>query len=295
MKKALIYFSTFLAAASFLSSCTEDIDVKLPNSEKKVVIEGNIENGKFPEVIITRNIALFTQNSSVAISDFYVFGAEVYVSDGTITDTCTLTIDSASSLGVIYRGHSIVGVPGGVYYLTVKADGKVFSSVTSIPSPIALDSVWWKPEPNQGDSLGYAWAHITEPAGLGNNYRFLAKRPQDRRYLAPFGATWDDKYVDGKDFEFAYSRGYDPTDGTNTFDNESEVTRGFYFNHDTIYIKFTSIDKASKEFYTTFENALSNNGNPFASPVTILTNINGGALGVWCGQSATYDTIMPTP
>jgi hypothetical protein len=124
----------------------------------------------------------------------------------------------------------------------------------------------------------------------------LAKRPtKDRRYIAPYGATFDDKLIDGKSFDFAYTKGYDPTDNVNSELNDSDVERNYYRKTDTIYIKFCSIDKASKEFYTTFENAISNNGNPFASPVTILTNIEGGALGVWCGVGATYDTIMPTP
>jgi hypothetical protein len=293
--KNIIKYCFPVIVLGMMSACAEDIDVDLPDSEKKVVIEGTIENGKYAEVIITRNIGLFTEQSGVAINDFYIFDAQVYVTDNGVTDTCTLTIDSASSLGVIYRGHTLLGVPGHNYILSVHADGKTFSSVTSIPQPIELDSVWWKPEPNQGDSLGFAWARISEPSGFGNNYRFYAKRPSNRRFIAPFGATWDDKYVDGKSFEFAYTRGYDPTDGVNTFDNEGETTRGYYFKTDTVYIRFASIDKAGKDFYTTFENAVSNNGNPFASPVTILTNLTGGALGVWCGQGATYDTIMPTP
>jgi hypothetical protein len=149
------------------------------------------------------------------------------------------------------------------------------------------------PEPNK-DTLGFANARISEPAGLGHNYRWLAKRPMDRRYIAPYGATYDDKYVDGVAFDFAYSKGYDPTDAENTYENDS-LSRGYYTHKDTVYIKFCTIDKASKDFYATFENAVSNNGNPFSSPVTILTNINGGALGVWAGFGAYYDTIMPPP
>jgi hypothetical protein len=291
MRYIVLFFITSLLA----SSCAEDIDVKLPNSERKIVIEGNIENGKFPQVIVTRNIPLFTSNAGATVNDFYVFDALVYVSNGSITDTLTLSVDSTSSIGVVYQGDAFTGNIGQTYFLTVIADGNTYTAQTTIPSPVALDSVFWKPESNQGDSLGYAWGKLSDPAGLGNNYRFLAKRPMDRRFIAPFGATFDDTYVDGKTFEFGYTRGYDPTDAENTYENDSDTLRGFYTKHDTIYIKFTSLDLASREFYTTFENALSNNGNPFASPVTILTNINGGALGVWAGVGAVYDTIPPTP
>jgi hypothetical protein len=291
MKK--IFFLLLISPLFFLFSCTEKIDVKLPNADKKIVIEGSIENGKYAEVIITRTIPLFSSTAGASPADFYVTDAVVTVSDGTTTETLVIGIDSSSSIGVVYKGNTIIGVPGVTYYLTVVEEGKTYTATTTIPTPVALDSVWWKPQPPQ-DTLGYANARISEPPGLGNNYRWYAKRPRDRRYLAPFGATWDDKYVDGVNFEFAYSKGYDPTDSENSYENDS-IARGFYTESDTIYIRFCSINKEAKDFYTTFENALSNNGNPFASPVTILTNINGGALGVWAGFGATYDTIMPTP
>jgi hypothetical protein len=284
-----IFLLTILSLLLFYS-CTEKINVTLPNADKKIVIEGNIENGKNPEVIITKSIGLFSSVANTNIDDFYVLDAAVYVSDGAITDTLHLAIDSSSSLGVVYTGNKIIGVPGRVYYLTVKHEGKTYTSYTNIPTPVALDSVWWKPQPPK-DTLGFANARLSEPAGLGNNYRWYAKRPRDRRFLAPYGATFDDNYIDGVSFEFAYTKGYDPTDAENTYENDS--ARGYYSKFDTIYIKFCSINRAAKDFYTTFETALGNNGNPFASPVTILSNINGGALGVWAGFGASYDTILP--
>ena len=287
----------FLIPAAFLltfSSCTEKINVNLPGSDKKIVIEGSIENGKVAEVIITRTIPLFSSVSGTA-SDLYVLDAKVYVSNGTITDTLSLAIDSSSSLGVVYKGSAITGVIGQNYTLqVVAADGKTYNASTYIPTPVALDSVWWKQQPPQ-DTLGYANARLTDPSGLGNNYRWLAKRPKDRRFIAPIGATFDDKLIDGKSFDFAYTKGYDPTDNVNTPDADSDTERDYYRKTDTIYIKFCAINRESKDFYTTFENAISNNGNPFASPVTIIGNIDNGALGVWCGVGATYDTIMPTP
>jgi hypothetical protein len=278
-----------------LSACTEEINVKLPQSDKKIVIEGEIENGKPAQVLITRTISLFSSVSSTSPSDFYVLDAKVYVSNGIITDTLSLAIDSSSSLGLIYKGSSIIGVPGQHYSLRVVAsDGKVYNATTSIPYPVALDSVWWKAQPPQ-DTLGFANAHLSEVPGLGNNYRWQAKRPKDRRFIAQAGSTFDDKLIDGKSFDFAYAKGYDPTDPVNTQEADPRGERFYYRKSDTIYIRFCTIDRASKDFYVTFESALQSNGNPFASPTTILGNIDNDALGVWAGMGATYDTIMPTP
>jgi len=292
--KNYILFTSFVIIA--LTSCTENIDVKLPNSDKKIVIEGTIENGKVAEVIITRTIPLFSSVSGTTVSDLYVLDAKVYVSNGSITDTLNLAIDSSSSLGVVYKGSALIGVTGQNYSLKVVAsDGKIYSATTYIPTPVALDSVWWAPQP-PNDTLGFANARLKDPSGLGNNYRWYAKRPtKDRRFIAPNGATFDDKLIDGKTFDFAYSKGYDPTDNVNSAMNDSDAERFYYRKTDTIYIQFVSMDRASKDFYTTFENAVASNGNPFASPVTIIGNIDNGALGVWSGMGTTYDTIMPTP
>jgi hypothetical protein len=288
----------FLISISFLlllSGCTEDINVSLPQSDKKIVIEGEIENGKPAQVIITRTIPLFSSVSSTSPTDFYVLDAKVYVSNGVLTDTLALTIDSSSALGVVYKGSTIIGVAGQNYSLRVEAaDGKIYKATTSIPYPVALDSVWWKPQPPE-DSLGFANARLSEVPGLGNNYRWQAKRPKDRRFIAQFGSTFDDKLIDGKSFEFAYTKGYDQTDAVNTPEADSDEERYYYKNTDTIYIRFCTIDRASKDFYVTYESAISNNGNPFASPTTILGNIDNDALGVWAGMGAYYDTIMPTP
>lgn len=275
-----------------LVSCEEDINLTIVGNERKVVIEGSIENGKPASVIVTRNSPL---SQTVDFTKILVTDAQVYVSDGTITEQLSLSIDSVASIPFVYKGTTIIGIPGQTYSLTVIADGKTFTAVTTIPAPIALDSVWWRPQPPE-DSLGYAFGYLSEPAGLGNAYRWYAKRPtKDRRFLAPFGATFDDKFIDGKNFEFAYNRANDPTVDPKVLEEEPENERGYYKKTDTVYIKFCTIDHNSAKFYTTFETALQSNGNPFASPVTILSNIKGGALGVWAGMGVAYDTIMPRP
>lgn len=299
MKKIFLLLSLCVL---FFSSCEEDIKLDIINSSEKIVIEGSIENGSVAEVIITRNSPLF---ATVDLANIVVYNAEVYVSNGLITDTLKMDTLFTTSNPFVYTGNNLVGQVGQVYYLTVVVDGKTYTAQTSIPNPIALDTLYWKSQPPE-DTLGFAWAKLSEPIGIGNAYRWFAKLPTkivnsngnfailNRRYLAPFGSTFDDKFIDGKTFEFAYNKPADPTE--TAFDNPDDNSYdGYYTNKDTVYIKFCTIDNATAKFYSTYESALQSNGNPFASPVTIISNLKGGALGVWAGYGATYDTIMPTP
>ncbi len=271
----------------FFSGCTEDINLSVIGGEEKIVIEGNIENGHSAKVIVTRSSPV---SQSIDVNSILVTDALVYVSDGVMTDTLTLGIDSFASFPLLYNGSTVIGTPNQTYTLTVIADGKTFTATTTIPQPVALDSVWWKAQP-PSDTLGFAWAHFTEPAGYGNAYKWYGKRARDRRYIAPNGSTFDDKFIDGKSFEFAYNRGSDPNDPT--ANEPDDITRGYYKYSDTVYIKFCTMDSKTAKFYTTYEAAMQTNGNPFASPVSIISNINGGALGIWGGLGVTYDTIMP--
>ncbi len=284
----------------FLTACTEDVNLTVVGGSSKIVIEGNIENDKYAEVSVTRNSSL---SATLDTSKIFVKDAKVYVSNGIVTDTLQYKLSFDAPYFFAYVGSKIKGVAGGSYNLTVVADGKTYTATTTIPTPVKLDSVWWKPQLPE-DSLGFAWAHLSEPAGLGNAYRWYAKKPLkfeivnglpfpvNRRFAPPFGATFDDKFVDGKSFDLAYSRSYDPTEVTFTKD-EPEKERGYYKITDTIYIKFCTIDLDAAKFYNTYEQALQTNGNPFSSPTSILSNISNDGLGVWAGFGATYDTILP--
>ena len=299
MKKIYFIVLTFL---TLLTSCTEEINLKVAKGDPKIVIEGSIENGKYAEIMVTRNSAL---SDPVNFSSILVSNAKAWVTSGGITDTLRSTVDPFAAIPYTYTGNTILGVRGETYKLTVIADGRTFTSTTTIPlAEVTLDSVWWKAQAPH-TTLGFAWAHLSEPAGMGNAYKWFAKRPLkhrlwagspivvNRRFVSPSGGTFDDKYIDGKSFDFAYDKSYDPTEASIDF-IEPKEERGFYKNIDTIYIKFCTIDNATSLFYNTYDQALQSNGNPFASPVTILSNISGdGALGIWAGFGATYDTIMP--
>lgn len=312
MKRFILIFTALIP---FFTGCTEDVDLTVVGGEFKIVVEGRIENGKVAEVFVMRSNPLSSKRD---YSEFYfVDDAVITLSDGTVTETLIPTYNknnpvaskprSESAYYLPYISKTIKGVVGKTYTLTVKAapnpdkltEVKTYTATTTIPVPKDLDKVWWQAQ-KPYDTLGLAWARLTEPAGTGNNYKWYAKRSnkwyqqgeyKDRRYLAPTGSTFDDKFIDGKSFDFSFNRALDPSDSLSYSSPSEQMT--YFKNTDTIYIKFCTIDDAATKFYTTYEAAYQTNGNPFASPVTILSNISEGGLGIWAGFGCTYDTIIP--
>jgi hypothetical protein len=284
----------------FMSSCEKDISINIPESESKIVVEGYIYEGTNAYLFLTKSSPFFNEIDSNVISKYIVRGATITISDGFTTDTMTEFADPQYFLH-FYFSPNIRGVSGRSYSLRIETNGQVLTASTYLPPALPLDSVWWKPDGNK-DSLGFAWAHMTDPDTLGNYYRWFAKRTshytygdhtgeqKDTIFIAPLGSTFEDRFINGKSFEFAYNRGQ----LTNSNKDEDDIIsdeRGYFKRGDTIVVKWCTYDQANYNFWRSAESQYSSNGNPFGNPATIIGNIEGG-LGIFGGYGVSYDTII---
>ncbi len=284
-KKSLLSMSSIVLLLLMLYSCRKDIKVKLPEYKEKLVVEASIEPGQTAQVLLSVTAPYF---GNVDLSDptkFFVKNAFVTVSDGLQTDTL-FPLDP--NLGYLFVGTKVFGQIGKNYNLTIKVNDKTYTSSTTILQPIALDSLFYKGEK---DSLGFCWAHLSDPAGLGNCYRWFAKRlHKDVFFAAPFSSAFDDKFVDGKSFDFGYDR---PAQPNQQQQNEDDPNRGYYKLGDTVVVKFCTIGNNEYSFWRTYYSNLSSNGNPFSAPSNLQSNIQGGdVIGAFTGYSPSFDTII---
>lgn len=284
MKKQFIFLFALLA----LISCQKEITIDLPEVEKRIVVDGGIFIGQYAEINLTWSTGYFDPVDSASLASYLISNAVATVTDGAIVDTLHISYNPYKPIPIVWKGNTIIGQVGHTYVLSVTAEGKTVTATTTIPTPIPLDSAWFKVEPGQ-DSLGFAWAHLTDPNGIGNAYRWYAKRlHEDSTFLAPYGSAFDDRFVEAKSFDFGYNRPFNPAaDAPEEIDGE----RGYYKIGDIIVLQFCTIGQREVNFFRTFETEVGNNGNPFAAPGVIETNIDGG-LGIWCGYAQVYDTVV---
>jgi hypothetical protein len=324
----IINFLGALFISAIVLSCEKEITVELPDSDPKLVIEGRIEadgvNDIPPMVTLTKTTGYFGATSISELANLQVHNAQVSVAVDNITypleELCIADIDPgmlplvAEFLGVpekelsaynfcvytvpvadILSGSYLSGEAGKTYDLTVVSEGTTYTSRTKIPPLNKLNSVWY--EEAQADTFGYAWANMTDPDTVGNGYRWFAKRishnaageQKDATFLAPAGSAFEDKFINGITFDFAYDRGHPP--GEHEEEDPLELPH-FFKKSDTIVIKFCTIDIKVYRFLRIYEIDANSAGSPFSSPTTIPTNIEGGGLGLWAGYGATYDTIF---
>ena len=316
MVRKLILFS--LVALVFVS-CEKEVQVDLPVTEPKLVVEGTIEQGKPPIVILTRTQSYFAPTDLGSIANMFVKDAVITVSDGSTTVELlelssallpeTLIDSVAEVTGIdptllaqaditVYTllDSSMNGVIGRTYTLNVSGDGKTCSAVTKIPNVVPWDSTWWRlAEQNaDDDSSGYIWGRLTDPDTMGNGYRHYARRfysadpdfIEDSRFISPLGTTFNDKYLNGLTVDLFAVRGRSPFT-----DNSEDETAGYFLRGDSVVMKLVSMGLKEADFYLTYDNNVASQGDIFSTPANARGNIDGG-LGIWAGWAAYYDTLV---
>lgn len=307
-----------------LASCEKEITVDLPVTEPKVVVEGTIETGQPPIVILTRTQSYFASTSITSIASIFIQDAVVTVDDGSTVHVLdricsdqipdSLLDEAAAATGIdaallsqasicvwTKLNNSLLGEEGRTYRLRVEADGKVLTSTTKLPNGIALDSTWFKlalRRPDD-DSLGFIWGRLSDPDTAGNAYRWYARRinlgtdgePKDSRFIAPLFSVFEDRYVNGLSFDFNYNRGQEPYSDAEDDNNEES---GYFKRGDTVVVKFASIGLPEYQFYNTAYNNITSQGDVFSTPSNAQGNIEGG-LGVWAGFGVRFDTVICVP
>ncbi|MCF8372556.1 MAG: DUF4249 domain-containing protein [Bacteroidales bacterium] len=287
--------------ALLVYSCEDDITFEFANYDPKVVVDASIEEGDVAKVFLTRSRSYFDPISDDLVlvslngyqpfyiprllSEILILDAEVVVSDGSITDTLEIEIDKFNYPYVMYKGKHIVGETGGSYYLSIRADSKEMSAVTSIPESIPIDSLWFEPKSHFEDSIGYIHGIFDDPPEVGNYFRVFTKTiGRDSTFVHPWNSVGHDRDINGEeDIEFSVYH------GANDFEENDGSQRWYFKVGEEVIVKFCTIDNDSYEFWRSFQQNAGGAGNPFASPAPTITNIEGG-LGVWTGYGV-YTTI----
>lgn len=313
MKKLLIATLILLSIAS----CTKEVKIDIPGYEEQLVIDGRIETDMPPIILISKTKDIYSPTDMDAYLNSFVSGAVVTVSNGDTTvvldEICTDNLPpgteqmAADLFGIpvseLPNYHicayttfntSIWGEVGKTYDLTVQFEGKTYTSTTKILQPTALNSVYWKQDEDAPQGFGFSWASLTDPAGQYDAYMWEVKRldigddgqPKDAAFKATFAPVWDDEFINGTTFDFAF-------ENPNNRDEDIPDEQKFYYGiGDTVVIKLSKLDVDVYEFLEKKYLQLQTTGNPFASPTAIPTNIKGGAQGVWAGYSPHFDTLI---
>ena len=316
MKNYLIIFFSLI-----LLSCTEEITLDLPQAASKLVVEGYIEPGFPPYVILTKNQGYFDPIDPNTYNDLFVTDAEsvivwYYNDNGEKEIRILERIEGLDSLPPIYTVSDYdflnenpspyeFSKAERTYYLEIKWNNDTITAQTFIPKATPLDSLWVE----QSETADSTYkcdirAVYSDPADQQNNILIKSKRLQHYTFnedscksknrpdfplqLVDAGS---DILMNGESFETYFPRPRDnggfPNGKYNASRTRECADSTFEIKEDIVLIKFCQIDESSMKFWRGLVRQAGTNGNPFSEPANLVSNINGG-LGVWTGYSPVY-------
>ena len=216
-------------------SCTKEIKIDYPQTEKQLVVEGYIEQGKYPIVFLTKSSPYFEKIDSANIAELIASLAKVTVSCEGIEEVLTLRYNANYFPAYYYEGSSLLGEIGKTYTLKVELSGKTYTSSTTIVEPVQIDSysiIQLKNNINQK----FIDIQFTDPSKKANFYRVYVKRiGKDLNFYPSYLSTFSDFSFDGKSFTYEIVRSFSPL--------LSKDNHSYFIDGDSVSVKFCAIEE----------------------------------------------------
>ena len=254
--KLIIAFFTVL-----ISSCEKVIHLDLNTAEKKYVIEATVtDQPGTAEVLLSQTKNFDDNNQFIGVS-----GAVITVKE----EGGLLTTFTEISPGR-YEAPVLAGTSGKSYDLSINVAGNAFTATSTMPARVNLDSVYTTDELIFTDTRKIVNVVFQDPAGRGNNYRFI-------------------QYVNNLKEKQLFIQNDDYTDG------RLNITKLYYFaddksdstiikSGDSLRVDMLCIDpNVYKYWYSRARNTNGDNNN--VTPANPVSNIQGGALGYFSAHT----------
>jgi hypothetical protein len=247
------------AVSTLFYCCQKVINVNLNSVSPQTVVQANISNQPGPYTVLL--------SQSVNFSDPNVFppvtGAFVTISDN-LGNKDTLKESPPGT----YTGDKLTGTPGRTYTLSITTNGKNYTSVSTMPSPVAIDTLTLGKGPFGRDTLINVQFNV--PPILTTNFHFVElinNIPQNQVFVT------NEQYQTGQTITFPLTTAHD------------SLKAG-----DTVTVQLQSIDANVYNYYNTLEDA---NGTGFnTAPANPTSNISNGALGYFSAYSVSIKSII---
>ncbi|MFD2717649.1 DUF4249 domain-containing protein [Hymenobacter monticola] len=271
-----------LVALPVLAGCSKlqnDINVPLPAYSSELVVECYLKPGKVPSLSVSTTVPYLSSVLPQIPTDVTV---TLTMPDGTpvplaFQPNYQALIDTVS--GVKFHSHigrtPLVARPGDVFKIDVAdTKGRHVTGTTTMLAPIPIDSLNYKFNDKTGsERKAYFLTNFRDPISPDDCYRLqlhkgnpakgaLLKSPETDMSL-------EDRLLNGQQFV---------------------VGTSYRFRAgDTVTATLYHIDRAFYRFRQSTRDARNANGNPFAQPSAIYSNVQGG-VGIFTVLSGTVKT-----
>jgi hypothetical protein len=299
MKKSIIPVLTVIVVTCFIS-CIKDFDLHTKTNQPQLVVEAYINNlmPEYNYVVLSRSLEYLStefQGSPVSKAGVFITEGEIINNQYTWKESTKIQLVEADlpmlpanfKKGVYFdprlstnQPSALIGTPGKCYLLEINDGDNQYSAITTLLKPVPLDSV----------TVGFRYidtedsnkvkfritSHFKDPDTLNNTLLYYYRSADTRKNFGWGGLsksrnTGTDDLTNSQYMHLTFSRGFTAGD-----------TVTFYMSH---------VTRDIFNFWDTFTKARDNNG-PFATPVTLSTNLRGNNVtGCFSGFSLSTKTV----
>lgn len=294
MKKIRLFFLLILT----IFACNDDDIFKEQEIEPIMVVDGWIEPGEYPYVIITYTTPYFNIIDSAMFRDLVLqaIKPKLTISDGENEYVFSFTKDTNYFPPYLFWCTDIKGEAGKTYTIrALRIIGEdtvtykyiydtVITATTTIPKPPEIDSVWFETEQGS-DSLGILKLQFTDDTTEKNYYRILYQnRLANSQFVPILSSNIDDKNFKNSVNTYPLFKG-----GISILMEPEDI----YFKvGEVIRVKLCTVNEEAFRFWNAYQMESLNAINPFASSNSNLKgNVKGNGMGIFSGQSPVYQTI----
>ncbi len=280
MKFSYIKLLAILLVLVAFSACEKVITVNLNDSAPVVVVEGTLcPSDSFARVELSYSVNFDQTNTFPPVEKAIVTISNTKGNIYTLTEFGEKRNADGSLATYISPGNyraKLQAQIGETYLLTIIANGKTYTSTSTIPPIVPIDSIYvsgtggFSP-PDVSDS--YMSVAFQDPVGVPNYYRFVQYVNDKNSVPDPYIFVGDDHLEDGMYLKAAL------------FGSKVMIEKG-----DTIAVATQFIDKGVCDYFQSLAN-LGQQGQG-ATPTNPKSNITGGALGYFSAYSEVRNTII---
>lgn len=261
----------YLIATVWFFACNKR---EIPEQVPLLVVEGYIDDGGFPVVMLTTTLPVNTEpQSKDSIEGHLLKWAKVTVNDGEQEVVLTGMADKAYFPPFVYTTSRMRGMVGRSYTLQVDYENFHATAVTTIPERPIVDSLIVTR--TDVDTLYSITAYLKSISQQKNYYMAFIR-------IGSQGQQWLPAYLGLRFNEFVTDEICIPIYRPKLF---SDVEYVPFFNYgDSITVKIAQIDEQAYLFWKDYENSINFSRNPlFPFSENTCSNILGG-IGCWYGS-----------
>jgi len=305
MKKITQYILLISFITGF-SSCEKEIDIAIPDRERKIVINSLFTSEETLTVNLTKSLSIIDRADVIFLNDAVV---KLYENDNFIENLQFVTNGNyVSSFNLINAVN---------YKVEVERNGIIASAVNSIPEPIEIINI----DTNTIRLFDFDYLeciiNFQDNPNENNYYMFSLDNIKtdiyeyyDNGVLISDTVTYNNSYYESDDIivenwlyinEQTYILFADHLISGKKYGLNIRVehTNSYYYpdisfnDVDSSYIHFNlfSVTEEYYKYFKTFSMHRESRENPFAEPVQVFSNVENG-LGVFAGFSSNSDSIQ---